>query len=90
MRYVIAYDVAQDKQRTRLSELLMGYGERVQKSVFEADLKKGEVQEILRRAANLIAAGDSLRLYPQCETCTKGIMSQGRAAASLHISFKIV
>ena len=90
MHYVIAYDVAKDKQRTQLSELLMGYGERAQKSMFEADLKKGEVQEILQRAANLIEAGDSLRLYPMCETCSKGIMSQGRAAVALHISFKII
>ena len=90
MRYVIAYDVAKDKQRTRISELLLGYGERVQKSVFEADLKKEEVQEILQRTSNLIEPGDSVRLYPMCETCSQGIVIQGRRALDLHVSFRIV
>ena len=90
MRYVIAYDVTKNKQRTQLSDLLLGYGERVQKSVFEADLKKEDVQEILQRASKLIEPGDSVRLYPMCETCSRGIVTQGRATLDLHISFRIV
>lgn len=90
MRYVIAYDVSEDKSRTRLAEVLLDYGERVQKSVFEADLKREEVQEILKRVSKLIASGDSLRFYPVCENCSRGIVVEGRSSVELHVSYRIV
>ena len=76
--YIIAYDVTDDAHRTRLSKLLLDYGERVQKSVFEADLEAEDVKEILKRAANYLAQGDSLRFYPQCKTCRGRVQSLGR------------
>jgi len=36
--YLIAYDVEDDKQRLRISNLLEDYGVRVQRSVFECKL----------------------------------------------------
>ena len=77
-RFIIAYDVTDDANRTRLSKLLLDYGERVQKSVFEADLDAEEVKEIVKQAANYMAQGDSLRLYPQCKTCAGRVQSLGR------------
>ena len=90
MRYVIAYDVTDDGKRTKLANLLLGYGERVQKSVFEADLEPAEVQEILRLAANYISGTDSLRMYPQCRACAGRIASLGAAPISLRDDFWIV
>jgi len=80
--YIIAYDVTDDANRTRLSKLLLDYGERVQKSVFEADLDPEDVKEILKRAVNYLAQGDSLRFYPQCKTCAGHVQSLGRPANS--------
>ena len=77
-RYLITYDVSDDGRRTRLSRLLEGHGDRVQYSVFEADLSRKEVQEILAKAAKLIEKDDSLRLYPACEECAKGVKVVGR------------
>ena len=77
-RYMIAYDITDDANRTRLSKLLLDYGERVQKSVFEADLDAEEVKEILKRAVNYLSGSDSLRLYPQCKTCADRVQSLGR------------
>lgn len=90
MRYVIAYDVVDDRKRTRLAEILLDYGERVQKSVFEADLKRSEMQEIVQRVSHLIAQEDSLRFYPMCETCAKGILTIGQKVQDLHSSYRIV
>jgi len=90
MRYVIAYDVRDNGNRTRLSNLLLDYGERVQKSVFEADLKKEEMRTIVARAEKLLEAGDSLRVYPVCENCSRNMELRGREAAALHLSFRIV
>ena len=36
---VIAYDIVDDKHRTKISKLLEGYGERVNYSVFECMLR---------------------------------------------------
>jgi len=38
-RYLIAYDVPDDKRRTKLAKRLLSYGDRIQYSVFVSDLK---------------------------------------------------
>lgn len=77
-RYLITYDIVDNAKRLKLSKLLQDYGDRVQKSVFEADLTTTEVSEILRRAAPWVAPADSLRLYPTCASCRKGVRSLGQ------------
>ena len=42
-RYVISYDIADDKRRTRVFELLLGNGDHVQYSVFLSDLSQREL-----------------------------------------------
>lgn len=37
--YVVVYDISSDKQRKKVSDLLEGYGLRVQYSVFECVFK---------------------------------------------------
>jgi CRISPR-associated protein Cas2 len=39
MRYVIAYDIADDGRREDVATVLSGYGPRVQLSVFECDVR---------------------------------------------------
>lgn len=38
-RYLIAYDITDDRRRNRLANILASYGDRIQYSVFVADLK---------------------------------------------------
>ena len=40
-RYVVSYDISSQKERSRVSRVLAGYGFRVQKSVFECSLSPG-------------------------------------------------
>lgn len=42
-RYVVSYDVTDDRRRTKIFELLEGYGDHVQFSVFLADLTQQEL-----------------------------------------------
>lgn len=42
-RYVVSYDVANDKRRTKIYQMLLGYGDHVQYSVFLADLTSREL-----------------------------------------------
>lgn len=62
---VIAYDVADDRRRERLSDLLAGYGARVQLSVFEVLLTSAESEKELRRSIREVidVADDQVRVY---------------------------
>ena len=45
-RYLIAYDVSDDKRRTRIFKTLMGNGDHVQFSVFFCDLSDVELMRL--------------------------------------------
>ncbi len=76
--YIIAYDISDDRQRTRLAKMLLDYGDRIQHSVFEADLSDREAATILTDAEPFIGPTDSLRLYALCATCEDRVRSLGR------------
>ena len=90
MKYIIAYDVTDDNSRTKLANLLLDYGSRVQKSVFEANLSRFEVKGILVRASQYIQEGDSLRLYPVCKNCMGGMEILGRNEDMIVPSMRII
>jgi CRISPR-associated protein Cas2 len=54
--WVIAYDSPSNKRRRKLAKLLVGYGERLQWSVFECRLQPHQLQR-LRQGLNRIATG---------------------------------
>lgn len=63
--YLITYDIPCNKRRKKVSDLLEGYGQRVQYSVFECVLsvqKYRELQERLRPRVR--PKEDSIRFYP--------------------------
>lgn len=66
MPYAIAmYDIASNRRRARVSDLLLDFGPRVQQSVFELDVTHDRDLETLRsNIANLIdLSEDQVRLY---------------------------
>lgn len=66
MRYVVAYDIADDHRREDVATVLSGYGPRVQLSVFECDLaNRAEAASLQAKIRDLIdPAEDQVRLYP--------------------------
>jgi CRISPR-associated protein Cas2 len=66
MRYVVTYDIADDRRREDVATLLSGYGPRVQLSVFECEFRTrretGAVRAKLRDLIDPIE--DQVRLYP--------------------------
>jgi CRISPR-associated protein Cas2 len=90
MRYVISYDIEEDRKRTRLANLLLDYGDRVQQSVFEAELTAEALQELLAKATREIEDEDSLRVYPLCGTCEERIQNFGRSTGPLGEGPRIV
>jgi len=58
-RHVVVYDISSQQERNRISEILAGYGFRVQKSVFECSLSAGG-------KARMLAELDQLDIQHGC------------------------
>jgi CRISPR-associated protein Cas2 len=81
MRYVIAYDVADDSRRTRVAKILESIGERVQGSVFETDLNDKALARLQERLAKVVdTESDGIRFYQLCGECAREvrIIGQGK------------
>lgn len=79
MRYVIAYDVDEDRARTRIAALLASYGSRVQKSVFECNLEAQALERLTQRLTDelaLTSEGD-IRIYRLCADCYRASVGLG-------------
>jgi CRISPR-associated protein Cas2 len=63
MKILLAYDISLTKSRTKVATLLEGYGYRVNFSVFELDIKKHKLNELLQSIQELCDKGDSIRVY---------------------------
>ena len=67
---VVAYDVPSDKRRTRLHKQLKNFGEPVQLSVFESDLKPKQRKSMIRVIEQCIKVKeDRVRVYELCGGC---------------------
>ncbi len=60
---LIIYDIAENKTRTKLAKMLLGYGFRIQKSAFEAVITKKKYRELLQRLPAYTSSLDSIRVY---------------------------
>jgi CRISPR-associated protein Cas2 len=63
--YIVTYDITSDKRRQKISDILEGYGQRVQYSVFECILHQKKYHELRKRLKKLFEnEEDSIRFYP--------------------------
>ncbi|CAK0762103.1 CRISPR-associated endoribonuclease Cas2 [Gammaproteobacteria bacterium] len=78
MRYIICYDVSDNKRRRHLSMCLSGYGDRVQESVFEAVLDRTLFEKMISDVEKQIKRTvDTVRIYPLCGVCTNKVVQLG-------------
>ncbi|MBP9037667.1 MAG: CRISPR-associated endonuclease Cas2, partial [Candidatus Cloacimonas sp.] len=62
--YVVAFDIVSDKIRYRCVKILLSYGQRVQKSVFECILNDKQFLDMKSKLDNTINPEiDSIRYY---------------------------
>ena len=61
---IAAYDIARHSRRARVAELLLEYGRRVQRSVFEIEIEPEELDELKFRIGLLLAKSDLFDLFP--------------------------
>ncbi|GAB4437245.1 MAG: hypothetical protein OHK0015_29840 [Chloroflexi bacterium OHK40] len=78
--YIVAYDIPDDKRRTKVHRLLCGYGQWTQYSLFECWLTRRQIIELRAKLArHLVTERDSIRLYPLCGGCQGGVVTMGGA-----------
>jgi CRISPR-associated protein Cas2 len=70
MHIVIAYDIPDDRRRTRIHKVLKSYGQWMQYSVFECNLNDTQYAKLRARLNKMIKPDqDSVRFYFLCACC---------------------
>ncbi len=76
--YVIAYDISDDRRRTKIHQVLLGFGKWTQYSLFECFLSRKELVLLRSKlAAHLVEQQDSIRFYPLCANCVSKVETVG-------------
>ena len=76
--YVIAYDISDDRRRTKVHEVLLGFGKWTQYSLFECFLSKKDLILLQSKlSGHLMAHEDSVRFYPLCANCVTRVETIG-------------
>ena len=74
--YIVVYDISDDGERNKISDLLIGYGVRVQYSVFECKLTKKQHTELFVLLTNFDIKTGYIKIYrveQQTKSLTIGI-----------------
>lgn len=78
MYIIVAYDIVDNRKRTRLAKVLSDYGSRVQKSVFECLIDEQQYLKMKTRVEQTIDPEvDSVRYYFLCKRCASNIQVSG-------------
>ena len=73
-----AYDISDDKRRTRVHKVLKGFGQWTEFSLFECFLTKKELLQLRARLdKHLNAETDRVRIYTICDGCLGKIETLG-------------
>ncbi|MBN1980185.1 MAG: CRISPR-associated endonuclease Cas2 [Chitinivibrionales bacterium] len=91
MKYVIAFDIVNDRTRASVVKILLEYGYRVQKSVFEGFLSKESVDECAEKIRKIIdKRNDSVRFYPLCKDCERELFIIGIGKKVEEVDYLII
>jgi CRISPR-associated protein Cas2 len=76
--YVIAYDIPDDKRRTKVHKILLGHGKWTQYSLFECFLTRKQLVLLrFKLKEHLVARQDSVRFYALCANCVSKVETVG-------------
>lgn len=80
MEMIVAYDIADPRRLTKIAKIMLDYGRRVQKSIFEVSVSEAAFREMKTRIERTIVCEvDGVKYFPLCERCagTVEIIGQG-------------
>ena len=76
--YLAAYDISDSNRRESVARVLLNYGHRLQRSVYEVWLEPGEVRILCREIGPYLALTDVFQLFPLDDRGTRGRISWQR------------
>jgi CRISPR-associated protein Cas2 len=77
-KFLVTYDISDDKKRGRVSNILSKFGERVQYSCFEIECSENELKELLNCLESIIDdSTDSIFFFPITKNMEKNIVEIG-------------
>jgi CRISPR-associated protein Cas2 len=89
--HVVCYDVSDDGARSRVSRILLGYGSRVQESVFECILDESLVNRLVGDLGRVgLAETDKVRMYKMCGTCVRSLAIYGQGEVTVEPDFYFI
>ena len=78
MKKIVAYDICCPNRLRKVAKICELYGVRIEKSVFECDLKHELFEQFWLELMDIIDADeDSIIAYSVCRACAKDIYSMG-------------
>jgi CRISPR-associated protein Cas2 len=88
---LVVYDISDPKRLRRVARVMKGFGERVQKSVFECWLDD-VLEKRLRAALDKVLdpRDDSVRFYPLCGSCLKGVRVAGWGIVTRKSGYRVL
>jgi len=79
MNMIVAYDIADEKRLASVAKIMLDYGTRVQKSIFELQVTPGVFREIKKRIEAVIdAEKDGVKYFPLCGRCAQTVEIIGK------------
>jgi len=80
---VVTYDISDDKRRTKVAEILLGFGARIQGSVYELWLDERQLERMWAKVEATVVQGDLVRCYLLCAACRPRTRSYGQTAPEI-------
>jgi CRISPR-associated protein Cas2 len=91
MQYVVCYDIADDARRSRISQVLLDFGVRVQESVFVAHLDDPLVARLRDRMLRVVdKEQDRVHMFQICGACEKKASVLGDEPVSTDPEFYVI
>jgi len=88
--YLICYDISERKTRYRIEKALLGYGERVQYSVFECKLSPAELIKLRIEVNQWLQDEDRVNYFRLCVHCLRRRITQGAMLAWQASAYEII
>ena len=88
--YIIAYDIPDNKRRTKVHKILSGFGDWTQYSLFECFLDGRELVKLRARLDSVLEPSeDSVRLYPLCAGCKERVETVGSKPPAEKVTYLV-
>ena len=80
MRYLISYDISDDKVRDKVVKYLEGFAFRLQYSVFSCNVSAKEAKKIWRELLEIAAQSEikNVLMVSLCKSCEKNLQISGK------------